>query len=1275
MKKIIPKIILYTVASITFLVLTTVLLVVLLIYGKFNNQIARVINSQSEKLINGRLTVGSIEGRMFEGFTIDQILLTQDGDTIVYAGSWQTQFKLKSLLEKKIHINSVSIDDLMIRLEQDTDSVWNLLKIIPEQENVPEDTTSSPFSWEIALDDFYLNHMDLYVQTQDTMSLIPDQVHARLHLQFAMKKSKIMIKLFDSQIITIKPGLHADQLSFNLTMDGDSLAINQFKLQLPGSQMTAHASLDLSSPENLSANFAIPSLSFDDFRDFLGIIPLYGKPSIQITAENRTYTIGIWNLNQDIRMTASLSGTDSLARFTASAQIKNLNLSEWTRDPELHTNVTGTLEISGSGLSIAENQINTSVNLPMLEFAGYSAALQMSARKKGSNVTGMLNADSKIGKINSEFSLNQIFKLPEFQINTNISKFNLSEITKDTLLTSDLNFNIGIQGKGTDPETMEIAAGIYSGYSTIAGIEMDSLAVTGHYNNGHYGLKEFLVQTSPFILEAFGEGDINGSHHLGYHLSLKDVSSLGRILGADSLAAEGFAGGTLSGTLKDAEIVQKIRLHKLKYNDITMDSLQLSLNGFIQDTLYTGNLEAGLKQIKMSGLELETLDMHSVYDGVQLQNELQVCINQDSRAEALFTIRPEQTLIMNMPQFNLIYKDITWLGKADTLSFDPVNSLISASGISFESDDQKIELDAAFSKEDSAVALFTVNNLDLAKLPLELFTGSKPEGKTDFFASLSGTAVVPHLEAGLEITGFRMDSLALDTIRTNVFYDEEVFRIKGSVDGYETSLVQFDGILPYHFSLADSMYVLPDDNRLSLEVVSTMQNLQSFSGFFPEGITLDGASDIRVNIRNNLNNPDLRGSIRLADGLIRYPKYGIDMRNLQLAGNLGQMRLQLDSIRMESGRGFMKVDGFVQIKGMETLEIQSFGLNLQSNRFTVTNGPQAEIIVNSKLKVVGNPESADFSGNMTIEQGLIHIDAIMSQFGMVADDPNPPLLLQAIEQSREEALPDSLTIFESSDSASDAFKNLKGEIGIDIPGNFWIRGKDMNFELGGNLRAIAEGGQVDLFGPLDIRRGHYTVYGKRLVVNTGKIELTGGSEINPILDVEIGYSFRDDEKQLRNLTVGVSGRALQPTIAFQMDGERIEEKDGISYLIFGKSMDELTQGEQSSVDYNVADIGKSLALGQLSGLVQGALQSSLGLDVVDIEGSDDWSSGSLTIGKYIARNLFLSYSREFSMDRKNKISHPDNISLEYQILKWLYLQAVSQGTNSGFDLIIQKKWK
>ena len=1275
MKKNILKIILYVVASLTFFLAAAILLVVLLIYGCFNNQITRVINSQSESMMNGRLTVGSLEGRLFEGFTLNRILVTFEDDTVIYAGSWQVKYNLRSLLHKKIHITTSSVSDVMVRMVQNSDSVWNLESLIPEPVNEPEDTTSSPFSWEIAVDDFRINHLGLQVELLDTSSLIPDKTEADIHLQFGMKENDIIIRLIDSQVNSKDPDVIAYHLSSSILLTGDSLIVEQFNPHLPQTQIKAQARLEFSAPENLTAHLFVPALAFDDFRDFMGELPLYGKPSLEFTAENRNYLLNIWNMNQEISLKGFLSGIDSLAHYSLNAGFKNLDIGEWVSDPELKSNITGTIEVSGTGLSVVENQLNTSASFPMLEFAGYTAALQMSARKTGPVADGRLYIDSKMGKIFSDLSLNDMFKLPVYQINAIISKINISEISGDSLLTSDLNFSIGVNGKGIHPEKIQIGGDIQSGYGTIAGIEMDTLIIKGQYDRGHYSLKEFMVRTTPFLLEAFGKGDINGRNDIGYQLIMKDVSPLGRFLGADSLTMEGFVGGTFSGTLNDAEIVQNIRLNNLKFNDIILDSLQVSLQGFIQNTMYSGTLGTRLTRVQLPGFQVDKLEMQSAFDGAQLKNELKIMLGQDIDAEALIYFRPDDILTLNMPQSKLIYKDNIWLGRADSISFNSEEKQVTASGISFESGDQKIEMGGSFSTTGSVKGFIGVENLDFAKLPLELFSGFKPEGRTNFVASLSGTAAAPLLESELEITGLRMDSLALDTIMTKISFDEDAFRVKGNVDGYGTSLLQFDGLLPYHFSFMDTMHILSADDRLRFDISSNLPGLQPFSAFFPEGVSVEGSSDIHIRVRNNLTDPDFSGSINFNDGILKYPLYGIDFKNIQLSGNLGQMRLLLDSLRMEGGRGFLKMDGFVEIKSMDTLAIKSFKINLQSNRFTVINGPQGEITVNSRLQVQGDSESANFNGNMTIEQGLIQIDAVMSQFGMVADDPNPPLLLEAIHNSREPNQPDSMVINESIGMEHLSFENLRGEFDIDIPGNFWIRGKDMNFELGGNLRAIADRGQLDLFGLLDIRRGHYQVYGKRLVVHTGKIELTGGSEINPVLDVEIGYAFRDDEKQLRNLTVGVTGRALQPAITFQIDGERIDEKDGISYLIFGKSTAELTQGEQSSVDYNLEDIGKSLVLGQLSGLVQGALQSSLGLDVVDIEGSDNWSKGSVTIGKYIARNLFLSYSREFSMDRKSKISHPDNISLEYQILKWLYLQAVSQGTNSGFDLILQKKWK
>ena len=108
---------------------------------------------------------------------------------------------------------------------------------------------------------------------------------------------------------------------------------------------------------------------------------------------------------------------------------------------------------------------------------------------------------------------------------------------------------------------------------------------------------------------------------------------------------------------------------------------------------------------------------------------------------------------------------------------------------------------------------------------------------------------------------------------------------------------------------------------------------------------------------------------------------------------------------------------------------------------------------------------------------------------------------------------------------------------------------------------------------------------------------------------------------------------------------------------------------------NNLDVARDLTIGQLSNVVNDVLQSSLGLDVIEISGKGGWTQGSVSLGKYITNNLFLNYERTFSLDKKDKIIEPQKISLEYQIYRSLFLQAINQGTNSGFDFILKWTWK
>jgi autotransporter translocation and assembly factor TamB len=333
---------------------------------------------------------------------------------------------------------------------------------------------------------------------------------------------------------------------------------------------------------------------------------------------------------------------------------------------------------------------------------------------------------------------------------------------------------------------------------------------------------------------------------------------------------------------------------------------------------------------------------------------------------------------------------------------------------------------------------------------------------------------------------------------------------------------------------------------------------------------------------------------------------------------------------------------------------------------------KAELNFNSDARISGATDKSLFSGNFRINSSKINADYLTSEFSKKKDDPNPPLLVAAMQ--------DTNSVVVSADTSSakgfsyaELFKDTEGEVIIDIPGNTWITGEDMNFELDGTMRVVMEKSIMNLFGDLNVKRGYYKIYGRSFNFSKGKITFTGGSEINPEVDFEIVYRFRDIDKDLRDLKLAITGRMLQPELAFFLDDEVLEEKDALSYIAFGKSVNQLGEGEREKMS------GQSIAMGaavtQLSSALKGVLQESAGIDVFEVTEGEDWKSGNVTIGKYVTNKLFLGYERSFDFNRETKTANTEKVMLEYQILRNLILKATNQAINSGFDLILRKSWR
>ena len=115
--------------------------------------------------------------------------------------------------------------------------------------------------------------------------------------------------------------------------------------------------------------------------------------------------------------------------------------------------------------------------------------------------------------------------------------------------------------------------------------------------------------------------------------------------------------------------------------------------------------------------------------------------------------------------------------------------------------------------------------------------------------------------------------------------------------------------------------------------------------------------------------------------------------------------------------------------------------------------------------------------------------------------------------------------------------------------------------------------------------------------------------------------------------------------------------------------------QSTTVSNNVGSIVRNLGINQLSSVLKNTVQSSLGFDVVEISGGKTWKSGQVKVGKYVTKNLYLSYEQNFRFDKLSRSLDAETINLEYQLLRSLFIRASNRKQQSGFDLIFKYSWK
>jgi|GEM_PF-2337000 len=567
--------------------------------------------------------------------------------------------------------------------------------------------------------------------------------------------------------------------------------------------------------------------------------------------------------------------------------------------------------------------------------------------------------------------------------------------------------------------------------------------------------------------------------------------------------------------------------------------------------------------------------------------------------------------------------------------------------------------------EDSIKATIKTNQLNLSHLNTYQFLPYSLKGQLSASVILFGNLKNPQAAVYTEVENITVDELQINKISMNFYLKENNLNSSFLLEKTAQERIIGTASIPFYLFPEQDKNWVPPDEPVNIDLSVKDLNLKFFEPFSDQIRHLQGYLNLDLQMRNTINDPHLSGEITLNQGRLVIPKYGLDYPEVRMKTLFNGRQVLLEEFFIRGGDGDLVLSGNTVLSESLFDGVESFDFRAKAKQFTAANSKDIFMLTDMDINLKGTPDEPVYNGKLQINRGRLNLDAIQV-FSGESYDANAPLLVQA----RKEVL-DTTAIIHKVQSPG-FMDNLTGKLTLTIPRNTWIRNKNMNIELGGNLDLLKNNKNFEIYGTVRTLRGFYEQYGRKFDIKEGNITFEGGSDINPILNISITHSFRDFNRVHKILNIKLNGRMNNPTISFLLNDEDITEVDAVSYLLFGRSSQEITQGEQNEVNRQTeSGLAKSLIARQLGMQLTGEIGKRLDLDVVEFAGGEDWKQASLYIGKYITDRLFLSYEKDFVIGQTREIV-PDRVSAEYELNRNIFIQATrGDESTSGFDIF----WK
>jgi autotransporter translocation and assembly factor TamB len=1249
-------------ALILLALLVAVVVVAVLIFVR-TRSFDRLLKTHADRLLassfQGEVTLGQIETSIWGMLSLHELRIRNRGSTIVYIPQVELGYALIPLLWHEARLEVTAIEPV-IHLERDGNGEWNLMDALASRSSATASSNSTTFT--VYLHKLSIRNGTIDLAPQGSKGLRYWFKKTGLDGTVAIKSTGIEAQVTGLRTRITAPGMpSADLYSALAYRDANGpprLTIDALRLKTRASTVSVAGIIRNVQMLDGTVAIIVDRLAAADLSSLVRNQPLREDVSGRI------------NLNGSaaaMHLTASLSAgsarlaaklTGDLARkapaFDGALMLTRLNLGTLALPQKLGGELDVSIQAQGQGAQLQMLVARTRISGEDLKFGSADAGkLNVSIEAQNGNVqlNGRLNNGPGRLEVIGEADLGGNAR---YRILLKTEHFDAVKILSSAP-PSDLNSQLVFQGSGSHLQTMDGRIDFRATRSVVAYIPLTA-AIQARIDAGAIHIPQGQILSQDALVSFKGSTGIRPDigTQLAYKVRASHIAPWLQLAGAPGdgrLDLDGIAVGTLRGPKGVALRAQG----RMTFQSVHITNLRVA-NG---DAVYDfkgigerrwpwGDADVRLIALQTNGMKLRSLATHLQMDRgppsrIGLTMELRDDRNNASGLEATVVYLPNQ-IVGRLDRLSLLLSDGTWQLQ-HAANFKRDQHQISIAHFAIANGARQLTFDASFAPSGSQAVALHARAVDLAILKPFMPKGQQIAGDLSTDMIVGGTSASPLIEAHLGINRLVMNAQRLGDLDAAAKYVPSSAALDVTLHQDRGHQLKLNGQIPIKLNWARGFAATIGNNE-NIQIHSSGIRLAPFGAVAPQ--TLRNAAGlllVDLKLAGRPLRPAINGTLAISGGSVDVVPIAVTVRNVEVRLLASPANIEIAQLSANAGDGSLSGSGSIALH--DNYSPDAIDATLRINQWPAIATQQYNSVINGTIHASGSLEAPHIQGEIDLVDTTVHPDLNFLSASSVPPPDNTIVVIQPGETNSVASDADSSRAARapSSEASNQAFKDVAMDVKINIHRNTWVRHENGEVELDGGVEVKKRpGGPVVLTGEIDTVHGWLSFQSKRFTLASGRILFTGGSEIDPSLNIDAQYA-------VSNYTIDliVTGTASKPALKLQSQPQ-LAQTDILSLIMFGTTTSKLGQGQKTTLLQQAQSMATGAA-GQ-------AISQSLGLESLGVSVSGQ----SVGLGRYLNENTYVSVSPNLV---SNGSGVPSQVaSIQYFLRRWLTITTATMSDGS-----------